>query len=803
MQDIFYRRVLSVSDNPATSRLTVFTEDIPLTEFVQQGSVAVPASPVVYTVASDGTLQSNALRSLSGTYSFPRIGRDLSGANIKLGSGGDFDATIEGVTISNGSSPRWLDITATELSWWFTPRVQIAFEIGLGGLKSLEAIASGDISLNQAFQADVTLIGASTKTTIWLLPSSLRPRYLVVLGAIGPVPVYAELQFDLTLETEAKAEAILDLSFAYRQDVSAYFGLTYDEASGVKWPSSFQASAPDFSGDVDLAGKFTLKVTLVPKINVLIYSAAGFSAAIEPYGGIEVSQGTGGYDGKLIAGVDFTLAPAGPLLDALIPDDWKLTIAIVDGEWPLAPETLAFTSHPQSRTVAPGADVSFTCTVDSSSATFQWYHRGIKIPGQTLRTLFLSRVNTGHAGSYFVRATAGTATLDSDPATLTVQIPTPANTDTDGDGLPDAVETRTGVWASPTDTGTNPLLWDTDGDGLRDGVETHTGIFVSASNTGTDPNDPDTDDDGVNDKTEIDAGTNPNASAGMALIPAGNFQMGNAMDPAEGNTSELPVHTLYVSAFYMDRYEVTKQLWDEVRTWGSSNGRGYDDLPAGGGKAPTHPVHTVSWYAMVKWCNARSQKEGLMPCYYTNDAQTPATIYIMGSVNVTNAQVKWGANGYRLPTEAEWEKATRGGLNGKRFPSGNTINHTQANYYSVWVGGLPLYSYDVSPDEGYHPNYAVNGFPYTSPAGSFAPNGYGLYDMAGNVWECCWDWYESGYYSTSPSTDPHGPPTSSYRVIRGGSWFYPSFASRCRAADRTYENAGTSYDFVGFRTVRR
>ena len=111
--------------------------------------------------------------------------------------------------------------------------------------------------------------------------------------------------------------------------------------------------------------------------------------------------------------------------------------------------------------------------------------------------------------------------------------------------------------------------------------------------------------------------------------------MGNALSASgDGNPSELPVHTVYVSAFYMDRYEVTKTLWDDVRAWGLGNG--YTDLPVGGGKAASHPVQGIRWYAMVKWCNARSERDGLVPVYYTNDAQT--VIYKTGNVNVTNAQ---------------------------------------------------------------------------------------------------------------------------------------------------------------------
>ena len=103
--------------------------------------------------------------------------------------------------------------------------------------------------------------------------------------------------------------------------------------------------------------------------------------------------------------------------------------------------------------------------------------------------------------------------------------------------------------------------------------------------------------------------------AEMALIPEGSFQMGNCMGTNEGNTNELPVHTVNVSAFYMDKNLVTKELWDEVYHWATNNGYSFDN--AGYGKELTHPVQTVSWYDVVKWCNARSEKAGRVPAYYT------------------------------------------------------------------------------------------------------------------------------------------------------------------------------------------
>ena len=271
-----------------------------------------------------------------------------------------------------------------------------------------------------------------------------------------------------------------------------------------------------------------------------------------------------------------------------------------------------------------------------------------------------------------------------------------------------------------------------------------------------------------------------NASAGFSLIPAGAFTMGDALD----GDSSAPTHTVTVSAFYMAQNLVTKVQWDTVRTWAISNG--YSDLAAGAGKASNHPVQTVSWWDGVKYCNARSQQEGLTPVYTVSGA--------VMKTGTTAPVVNWAANGYRLPTEAEWEKAARGGLSGKRFPWGDTISQTQANYIAN-----PGYSYDLSGAvNNHHPTYATGGFPYTSPVGSFAANGYGLNDMAGNVSQWCWDWY--GTYDPGTPADPRGVSSGKSRVFRGGRWRY--YAIECRVAGRGVNGPGLSVNDVGFRVAR-
>jgi formylglycine-generating enzyme required for sulfatase activity len=285
----------------------------------------------------------------------------------------------------------------------------------------------------------------------------------------------------------------------------------------------------------------------------------------------------------------------------------------------------------------------------------------------------------------------------------------------------------------------------------------------------------------------LDVSVNP--PSGHVLVPAGTLSMGDSFN--EAYLGELPVHSVEVDACFIQAKETTKEQWDVVRDWALSHGYDFEGL--GDGVGPDHPVHSLNWYDVVKWCNARSEMAGLTPCYFTD--ATLATPYRSGRVDLTAASVKPDANGYRLPTEAEWEWAARGGAQGKRFPWGDTITHAQANYSSQ-----SLYAYDVSPTRGYHPSYTSSEFPFTAPAGSFTANGYGVFDTTGNVAEWCWDWYGENYYATSPTNNPTGPATGTARVIRGGSW--QSFAIDCRSSFRGGGSPAFGLITLGFRTAR-
>ena len=291
------------------------------------------------------------------------------------------------------------------------------------------------------------------------------------------------------------------------------------------------------------------------------------------------------------------------------------------------------------------------------------------------------------------------------------------------------------------------------------------------------------------------------ASPGMVLVDEGSFVMGWT-NIAEDS---YPEHTVEIDAFYMDKYEVTVAQWHDVRAW--ANGNGYPDLTNGLDDFAlyNHPVTQITWYDAVKWCNARSEREGLTPVYYVSRDMYAGNVYRTGETNLGIWQVNWHANGYRLPTEAEWEKAARGGLSGHYFPwrsrGGGYESHVNGSKANYWDSGDPFA--DSSPVGFYQGGQYGTRADFDSLDVADMANGFGLHDLAGNVAEWCWDWHLNIYYENSPAANPRGPQSGAFRIVRGGSWFSPAYRMRCFARDSLApDNRTLPVGHVGLRCVR-
>jgi sulfatase modifying factor 1 len=235
----------------------------------------------------------------------------------------------------------------------------------------------------------------------------------------------------------------------------------------------------------------------------------------------------------------------------------------------------------------------------------------------------------------------------------------------------------------------------------------------------------------------------------LRLIPGGIYLMGSPPEEAGRYWHEGPQHKVQLSPFYITEKEITNAQYGQfLAATGHMAPVYWLDKNL---NAPQQPVVGVSWHDAVAFANW------------------------LGIIT---------GEKYRLPSEAEWEAASRGGLTGKPFPWG-----------------------DRPPEEGqgflanYNPNpYDKDGFLFSAPVGSFPPNGCGLFDMAGNVAEWCGDWYDPNYYAHSQLENPNGPPSGKYRVIRGGSWY--ARARELRSAARQFFRPSRADGFIGFRLVR-
>ncbi|MDR0503572.1 MAG: InlB B-repeat-containing protein [Treponema sp.] len=251
----------------------------------------------------------------------------------------------------------------------------------------------------------------------------------------------------------------------------------------------------------------------------------------------------------------------------------------------------------------------------------------------------------------------------------------------------------------------------------------------------------------------------------MVWINPGTYTRGSPATESNRNSNETQHQVTLTKSFYMGKYVVTQEQYQAVT---GVNPSGFSSSPASGEVQGRRPVEQVTWFDAVEFCNKLSEQEGLTPAYSIT-GRSPTSGYPITSATVT---VNWNANGYRLPTEAEWEYACRAGTT-TAYNTGDTISN----------------------DTGW---YSSNSGSKTHEVGLKPPNAWGLYDMHGNVWERCWDWYVS--YSSGTHTDPVGAASGSSRVDRGSGYAHTS--ADVRSARRSSTSPSYRDNSGGFRIVR-
>jgi formylglycine-generating enzyme required for sulfatase activity len=548
--------------------------------------------------------------------------------------------------------------------------------------------ASFDVDLHAKAGASQTLAD-----TVSLLTPAPTARYYLLAG--GWWPVWVDVKFEVNFVYSATFDAAVEATTGVNAVKTITVGKKWSATAG--WQAIFDNPPLDFSFSTptwQVQGSADVVATLQPKVTILVYSAAGVNADLDPYLELTGSVQANPYqwDFGLYAGLGANIGldlsvwdkswgdlPSIPL--TLVP---KQTLWHASGPTgsPIPPQIIA---QPQSQPVSAGLTASFSVQAQGSAPlSYRWSKNGLyltddtRITGSASSTLSIANAQSSDAGTYTVRVSNQAGSVNSGSAVLTVPPPPP-----------------------------------------------------------------------------------PSPSPNMVWIPPGTSVMGSPTSEQQRNTDETQHTVTLTKGFYMGKYAVTQ---GEYLALIGSNPSYF--TPANGySQDLNRPVEVVTWIDATNYCAQLTQQEqaaGRLPSGWV----------------------------YRLPTESEWEYACRAGTT-TAFNFGSAIHGGTANFEDHW-------EYDASIGYIYVSNPAVPTLDRTTKVGSYQPNAWGLYDMHGNVWEWCRDWY--GSYPTGSVTDPQGPVSGSGCVLRGGC--YSSMGRYCRSACR-YGDIGPQGrgETIGFRVV--
>jgi len=734
---IFYRQITAIA--PVTYDFStgeyfvvLTTKDLPLESFIESGSLHAPDTLSYLEVDTDGYFQEYVSENADGSYSYD--GKTYKyGASIPLPRAIDLDLadiTVAGEFVDSTSSNNSLDtveLSFEELGFSFTPSLEVYANIKSSSLQSAEVALKGDITAGCIPKFDLGVAGEATFTK-----EELFVPWTVTAGFfVGSLPVWVDFTLRAGLEASLSGETSADFQTGFTAGATATMYAKYD-AQASSDVDKFTYSSPSFKQNSFNKEEFTMSAAsavsgrfeITPTVEVRIYSLLGFDTVFTPYAEFDTlletftgsESGTEAYaEFNTKAGVNNHLslevesAEIGERVQST--PFYALGPWTDSGYWPSDPPVIEVVEldspelefdwrlEPESKTVnEEGAFQLFAYAKSNYPQTYQWFKDNTPIPMATKAHYSIDKASLNHSGEYWCLIKVSNNERLSSRADVLV------------------IEREENV---------------------TDYQESSTASFVT--------------------------------------IPAGFFQMGDAFDEGWSNETDRQGNriSVYISEFAIQTTEVTNAQVAEVMNWAydqglitantstvtNVEGSGQELIDMDGDEVQlswtgaafevyegkgNYPAPSVSWYGAVAYASYKSRMDGYVGSYDIGGTW---------SCDFTKA-------GYRLPTEAEWEKAARGGLSGKRYPWGDLISHELANYNAGTAEGDP---------SGFHEDWEGDLGPYTSPVATFAPNGYGLYDVAGNLWEWTNDRYDENYYGADPS-DPQGPYIGDIRVFRGGSW---------------------------------